>query len=284
MSELLFKRRYRLLLAHPIVGDFARAQPNAIEITGLRCQFKITKTLKKTPNTCEITVTNLSRLLRQSLAAKDLRVILEGGYDDHVAGLFVGDCRTLDHARVGADWETRVRCGDGERAMNLGRANASFAPGTPYADILSTVTKPLGLAPDAGITKLMGGQKFESGYAAYGRAADVLDQVTSAAGLEWSIQDGKLQVLRPKGHTTEDALVLSAGTGLLGSPEFNAPDQKTGVAALKVKCLLSARVRCGGRIVLDSIAHKGTFRVVKVTHTGDSHSGNWETEAECQAV
>jgi hypothetical protein len=282
MSELLYKRRYRVLLAYPIVGDFSKAQPNAVEITDMRVAFKITKTLTKSPNTCELSIYNLSAARRAALVKKDLRVILEAGFDDHVAGIFVGDARTVEHICEGTEWLTRIRCGDGERAMNLGRANASFAAGTPYANVVKKVTEPLGLG--AVDVTAFAGKTFATGYAAHGRAVDVLDQVTSAAGLEWSVQDGKIQVMRKGGHTTEQALELGPSTGLIGSPEFNAPDQKTGIATLKVKCLISARVRCGGRIVLASASHRGTFRVVKVTHTGDTAGGDWTTEAECRAV
>lgn len=281
MSEVQFKRRVRLLLAHPIVGDFATAQPNAIEITELRVAFKVTKTLTKEPNTAEIEVSNMSRLLRQSLQVRDLRVILEAGYADHVAGVFVGDARTLDHTRDGADWTTRIRCGDGERGLALARVNTSFKTGTPLDDIMAKVTRPLGVSFDPA---QFAGKQAVSGYAAHGRAADVMDRVITSAGLEWSIQDGRLQVVPKGGVTAEVAVELSADTGLIGSPEASAPDKKTKKIMLKGECLLAPRIRPGGRVSLRTEAHKGTFRVTKVTHEGDTHGSDWRTSFELEAL
>lgn len=284
MSELLFRRRYRALFAYTKPGAFGDPGTNAVEVTNLRCTFTIVKTLTKQPNTLELSIYNLRKDLRAALVRRDLRVVLEAGYDDHIAGVFVGDARTVDHMHEGTEWVTRVRCGDGERVLNLGTASGSFAAGTPYGDVVKQVTGPLGLG-DADVAGFVG-KKFHTGYAAHGQAYDVIDQVVTAAGLEWSVQDGRIQILAKGGHTTEAALELSAATGLLGAPEFCAPDQKTGIANLKFTCLMSARVRCGGRVKLDSLQHKGVFRVVKVTHKGDTHGGSksWTTEAECLAV
>lgn len=281
MSELQFKRRVRLLLAHPIVGDFARAQPNAVEITDLRVAFRVTKTLTKEPNTAEIQVTNLSQLLRQSISIKDLRVILEAGYESHLAGVFIGDARTIDHTREGADWSTKIRAGDGERAIGVAHASFSVQGGTPVDRVVAKVVEPLGLKVDP---TQFAGKQVVHGMAVDAPAARVLDRVITAAGLEWSIQDGKLQVL-PKGRAnTEQALELSATTGLIGSPEVSAPDKKTGRVLLKGRALLAPRLRPGGRVVLASEAHRGTYRVVKVTHQGDTHGSDWYTDFECEAL
>lgn len=263
-------------------------------IEGLRVSFKAKKSIKKEPNDCEIQVYNLSEHSRAALQSKGTKIILEAGYEGDTSQVFAGDSRIIDHVHEGPDWITKVQCGDGERAYRYARIVESFAPGTPVADVFAKVAAATGLDvidAVATVRAFLPGAQYTQGYTAYGRASSELDCILKGRGLEWSIQDGRLQVLSETGTTKDTATLLSAETGLIGSPAHGSPDtgNTPGKPAkkpqvLKVKCLLNPRIKPGGRVVVQAEAIKGTFKVQTLTHSGDTHGAEWYSELECVPV
>jgi hypothetical protein len=66
----------------------------------------------------------------------------------------------------------------------------------------------------------------------------------------------------------------------VGTPELGSPAEKTKPQTLKVKALLMPELRPGQLFQLNSIAHLGAYKCRKVTHSGDTHGGDWQTEIE----
>jgi hypothetical protein len=269
-----------------IVGTSASAKV----IEGLRVQFKVKKTTTKEPNCAEVSISNLSETSRASLQSKGVRVILEAGYVGNLAQIFSGDARYISHVREGADWVTKVDLGDGERAYRWARVSESFKAGTTVAAVVSKVAGALGLDTSAAVALVREKvrEQFTQGFTAHGRASDELDRLLTGRGLEWSIQDGRLQVTEVGKPAPGTAILLSASTGLIGSPAYGSPEKKDGENpstakkkhVLKVKSLLQPGIRPGARVQLDSLSVKGLFRVEAVTHTGDTHGGDWQSEAD----
>lgn len=280
----LFERRCSIIVGKPPT-DYVTLQPGAIEVTGLRMQFKIEKTLTKTPNTCEVLITNLSEKSRAGMQAKGSRIIVSAGYPSTQAQIFSGDARLIEHVHVGPDWITKIQCGDGERAYQFARVNTSFAGGTRVVDVLKAAARSMFVDPGnlnekaAALT-----QQFVNGYAMQGKASREFDKVLAPTGLEWSIQDGRMQLLAP-GEANKDVVVeISPTSGLIGSPEHGTPEKKGGPAVLKVKSLLQPSAKPGGRVRVVSAEHNGIFRVLKVSHNGDTAGGEWYTTYEVHAL
>ena len=53
----------------------------------------------------------------------------------------------------------------------------------------------------------------------YGAARKALDKVVAGTGLEWSIQNGELQIVNRNGVTKRSGYVLAKDSGLIGFPE-----------------------------------------------------------------
>ena len=265
----LFQRSVRL-----IAGDLL--------VDNLRVQFRVKKTLSKEPNECEAVLYNLSESSRSRLQAKGARLILEAGYGAERAQIFSGDARQIDHVHDGANWLTKLQCGDGERAYRYERVNESFRAGTSRSAVFRRLAEATGLdIREALVTaaeRLT--DQFTQGYAALGRVSSELDRVLKGTGLEWSIQDGRLQAL-PEGGVTKDAAVaLSADTGLIGSPAYGTPQTTRGRRTLRLKSLLQSALRPGGKVRLVSDTAKGYFRVLEVVHAGDTHGADFYSEVE----
>lgn len=293
-GHALFDRRCRLTIANPVAApnDFKNVTTDVVEIdggvsdkaaSGLRVKFKIVKTLKKEPNTSEIQVYNLSPSRRSSLQQKGVKVLLEAGYagTDGISRYSSGDVRTIDHIREGADWNTTMHLGDGERAWNYARVNESFAPGTQGSDIFKVLAKAAGL--DLGnvdkassiITKV-----FDQGYAACGSAMRAFDQFVDSVGeISWSVQDGQIQVLKLDAVLDLPIPEITPQNGLIGSPEMGTPRKKGAPALVKFKSLLIP-TKPGAKVRLKSSRYNGFLKVVSCVFTGDTHGGEWYSEIE----
>lgn len=296
-GHALVDRRCRLTVAVPVStpNDFKNTTTDVIEIAGgvsddrlaagMRIQFKIIKTLKKEPNSCEIIVTNLAPKTRASLQQKGVKVLLEAGYrDTGVFRVFSGDVRTVDHTRNGPDWETVLHLGDGERAWNFARVSESFGPDTSASDVIRKLVDKLGLKSGnvdkrtSQVTK-----KFGHGFTAHGATAAVLDQVVRSIGLNWSVQDGEFQLLGPDEVLDLPVPEITPTSGLVGSPEMGSPTKKGKPALVKFKALLTP-TKPGSKVKLKSERYDSYVRVESCTFTGDTHGGDWYTEISASII
>jgi len=257
---------------------------------GLRIAFDVTKTIKREPNTAEIKITNLAERTRAQLQGAGVPVTLSAGYASNAAVIFSGDSRTIDHLRDGADWITRIRCGDGERVYQWARVSESFAPGYSISDVIVAVGRKLGINLGNLQQELDKGgfrgnlTQFAHGYVAHGKASLEFDRLLRTVGLSWSIQDGAISVLRGADALSGAAVRLSPDTGLIGSPEHNAPDHKGRPPLLKFRSLLQPQIKVGGAVDLESRSVKGQFRVEALKMTGDTASVEWYSTGEGQPV
>lgn len=262
----------------------------------LRIQFRVEKQLYTPPNTADISITNLSEDTRRGMQQTGAEVILEAGYadaadaDGHYPLLFHGDARTIDHIRHGTEWVTRIQCGDGEVGYRYAQANLSRPPGTAKADVakaLAQALQPSGIDVSAFLGQLGGALQFEvpdlaGGYAAQGNALEEFQKLAAPEGWIVSIQNGQLQVVTTKGTTLGQQTVplISAETGMLGSPEHGSPDKNGLESILKVSSLLLPQLVPGNLFKLEAEGNAGNYRAQKVVHTGDTHGGDWKTEIE----
>lgn len=273
----LFKRQWQVSIG---------TEDESLATSSLRVTFDIVKTLEKEPNKAEVQITNLSETSRKRLQKKYLPVVVQAGYVGSVGTLFAGDARTVDHTRDGADWQTKIHCGDGERAYNFARVNESFGPGVSIETVLRTVAAALSLNPgnlSDVLAKPRKVQTFKHGFTAFGPASQVLDKAARAAGLLWSVQQGALQFHFPGEPIQTRAFRLSSQSGLIGSPERSAPDKKNKQVVVKCRSLLNHQLVPGYVVILDAEDVKGEFIMRKVNHKGDSHGSDWFSDLECVA-
>lgn len=289
----LFGRRCRLLISAPTILRTARtaaAGTETVEIIGgdggMRIQASIKKSLKKEPNTSEIRITNLSPSRRAELQTKGVRVHFEAGYKDTgMFGLFNGDVRTIDHIREGANWTTVMQVGDGERSWQFARVKESFSPGTPKSDVMKTLGGAMGL--DLGNLAKMAGNitgAFDQGYSASGSASRAFDGLMKGLKLDWSVQDGAIQVLEKDGVLDGEILEIGSASGLIGSPEMGTPPKSRKKPHYLNFQFLLAPVKCGGKVRLKSERYDGDVRVLKADYELDTHGGPWYTKVGAQVL
>ncbi len=276
----LFGRTARLQISStvPAIGQ---SVTNWIEVTGLRMSFAVKRTLKPDANSAEVSVYNLSATSRAGIKRKGVRVILEAGYADvGLETVITGDCRLASHEQSGTEWVTRFELLDGGRVLRYGRASTSYAPGTPVSKAVGDLAGKLGLSGGQLAKQLPGlSAKTLNGIVTHGGVGETLDKLLKPQGYSWSIQDGRLQVLKGSDHT-ELIPLISTDSGLIGSPKLLTPDKNEGRSLLSFTSLLNARIRPGCLVAVQSKQFSGQFRVESVTHKGDTHGTDWTSEVE----
>lgn len=253
------------------------------EIFGLRVTFKVHRDVGSKPNTCEVVVDNMSETNRAAAQVKGTTLILQAGYGDDVATIFSGQIRSGDTVREGPNWRTAIRSGDGEVNYQFKTVSESFAAGTPKRAVVKHLIDQLGL--DAGNVdqKLAAvAERHLNGYVAHGKASVELNKVLTALGFEWSIQDGRVQVLKVGETTQETAVELTPESGLIGSPQHGVgqkgPKGKTNV--VKGRSLINPGITPGRKLILKSQNITTTLKVIATDLSGDTHGGDWYVDFE----
>lgn len=265
----LFRRVYRVQ-----VGTLATED---VDIT-----FKVTRTLAAHPGTCEITLYNLSEAHRRELrpnAFGRLRAFcqLDAGYEGTRSMLFRGDTRRIEHKRDGTEWVTVVTAGDGEHAIRNARVVASFARETTFATVVRALAQQMGVGEGnfASVTDALGAT-VRAGTVLHGQAAQELHRICAAAGLEFSVQDGALQILRRGQALDRVGVLLSPETGLLGSPE------RCGYKRIKLSALLQPDLVPGRKVRVESSTATGDYRIVQAEYAGDTRGEDWTADLVCR--
>ncbi len=290
MSLRLFKRSIRVTCWRETVPDdptrFEVSRlPNQTEITDLRVQFRVTKDLARSPNTCDVTITNLSQSTRTDLETKPLNVQLEAGYDDVFRFMFLGDLRFGMTKMEGPNWHTLLQLGDADCHYRWSRMNRSYGSDTSVKQVLRDAAKGMGLALPRNVeedTDL--DEVFKDGTLAYGATRDQFTRYLAPYGYSWSIQNGQLRILRDDRTHADTYKEVNEANGMIGSPEFGTPPKSGRPPHVTVNMLLYPEINPGDKILLTSKVMTGFYRVERVDHSGDTHGNSWNTQLELMPV
>lgn len=264
-------------------------------LDGLDVAFEVEKDLTGKPNTAKVSVWNISDTNRAALSARaakktsggkpqGVRVRIDAGYQDNVHRVYEGDLRHIYHERNEADVITHVETGDGEYYVARSKIFKAYAPGTPVADVIIDVARSIGVG-DGNLLKAVVaasltnyGTTFTQGTAVAGKAMRELNRLTKSVGLEWSIQDGTLQLVGSGKSLDGEAVLLRADTGMVGSPTV---DQK---GTVSVKTLMIPNMFPGRKVKLDAAELQGFYRIIKTKHSGDTFGTPWYVDCDCKKL
>lgn len=261
----LFSRSYNL-----VVGER--------DVSALDIDFTVTRTLSATPNKAEITVYNASpdtRAQWESYKKGKIPVSLSVGYKDQGdLRIYLGFLRTLQSTVQGPDIVTEISSGDGEETKGA-KISKTLPAKVPPDAVLRAIVQSLGVGrgniEDAvralrtrGLASL-----HPRGAVLFGPSAKVMSDFCASAGLEWSVQDGAVQILTKGAPLNETAVLLSAATGLIGSPSVDTK------GTLTAQSLLIPSIVPGRIVQIDSVGVKGAFVVGQVEYAGSKSENEW---------
>lgn len=268
----LFRRAWRVT-----VGD--------VDISELKCEFNVKKTLKPEPNTATLKIWNLNKDHRKAFSnPKGVKIRIEAGYDSGVSQIYLGDVRTMQPGEwQGADVITELSSADGEKNVQLARLSIPVGAKAPLADVLRNVVKALGvgqgnIAKATAALAAKGVTPFPRPTVINDSAASALTDLCRAGGLEWSIQDGALQLLDLGKALDSFPYILSSNSGMIGGSPKVSNDGK-----LSVETLMLPDLRPGMRVQVDAEEVKGLYRILETHCTGETHGNRWGFKLVCEA-
>jgi len=264
------------------------------EITDLRINFKIEKSLVGNPNLGNIKIYNLSESSRNKIEKKGLQIQLFAGHEDtSVPLLFSGDIINIVHLKTGTDWISEIFAADGINILSTATINKTLPAGVDTEQIYNELVGQMqGISK--GVTEglkncLSGKRSLLRELQLSGNIKDWLDKIATDCGFDYSINDGVIET-NPKGFPLSDVppVVINQGTGMIGSPERTEvgvnvkhlllPELKL-ARTIKIESI-SAKINAGNLFFkpVPPIRNKGIYRIDKLIHVGDTHDNPWETQ------
>lgn len=214
--------------------------------------------------------------------------------------VWYGDLRTVISYYDAPNWITRLTAGDGEKAAQVSKMNQTFGPNTPVDVVLRAIINKLNESlndqsqiSQANINKIIsqvkmqgGGKLISSSVVLSGSAYKLLQDWSKSTDLEFSFQDGQIQLLNRRKALADTALeiVTASGeenstdnlqTGVIGSVEV---DDKGNV---KFNHIIKPGFRPGRLIKLYSQRAEGFFKITKLNYSFDTfNKGDWKVTVE----
>lgn len=276
---------------------------DGLDLSQLRITFKVSQADIQTPNSARIRVWNLSPDTSKRIEKEFTRVTLQAGYgDDDFGIIFDGTIVQLRRGRASAtDTYLDITALDGDQAYNYAVISTSLAAGSKPADHLAAIQAAMAkYGVDAGQAPDLGDQGLPRGKVMFGMARDFMSNLADTTLTTWSIQDGKINVVKQDGYLPGEAVVLNSQSGMIGIPEQT-------VDGINVRALLNPRLKYSGRVQINEgdinkqeiatskdaitsnqflprLVDDGFYRIVVVNHTGDTRGQEWYSDLTCIAL
>ena len=250
----------------------------------IRVTFEIEKTSDAAPNKGKVEIYNLSSDSIKKFQ-KGMQLRLDAGYKNLIETLYIGDIVKSYTKRNQQEVVTTFEVGDSERQLINAHYDRSYGAGTSNIDVLQDLAKALGVSigPVIGLTKVV----YNSGVSFSGSVRRALEKMTKGLNLEFSVQNGVLQIIPLTAHNGDEAIVLSQSTGLTGIPS-------QGDGFVQFACLLNPKIHPGVPIQIISETpfigasgkpvNSGFFKVRKAKIEGDTHGDKWGIQGEAVPI
>ena len=263
----------------------------SLKLEGFRVAFSVKKSTESNANSADCSVWGLNESSRSTIEdRKKPPFIIDAGYQDLRGIIFSGEAVRPSSTLEPDGWVTRIHAADGhsnQRAI----LNTTLGKGTSVGDVVQTIADKMGVASKNAVDRAKSGDfdgavgQFSQGITLTGSAKSNMDQLAQSLGVEWSIQDGELVVLKPLEVRAGEAVVLSPETGLLGSPQLVLDEKRPGKRIVRLRSLLNPRLAPGVRVSVRARAVQGVYKASIVTHAGDTFSPNaWVSQVEAVEV
>lgn len=270
------------------------------EIRNLDFQFTVRKSLSPEIDKCNLTIVNLPKSERMTvaagsalggtqagLAARNARIVeveIFAGYASQtLPRVFIGQIYRSQSSYQSHTWLTNIDCGDGEGRRQI-FANQAFEQGTRTVDIIRALVKIAGVKSGNLEAQIAAGVftdsqivTFNNGYATSGQALEALNVILRAYDIRWTIQDDEIKIVKSNGTTLDPPVNISSvpeNTGLVGQPEH------TDKGGLLFRSLLRSDLVPGRLVNVTSRQVTFSGRIEYLTHIADTRGGPWYSVVE----
>lgn len=281
-----FDRQYRLTAGPPGGAGFEIGETSLTQPIPLHVNFQFQRTELQAANTGKVTVWNLNDAHLAVLNETDCYLIFRAGYGTKLPKVFSGTVSYATTTNDGADRKTEIEVIDSLIEMRDTYVSVCYNGVVSWRKIFDDVAKQMGIAVSYSYNV-----KFKSvhnGFSFVGPAKEILEKGCDSCNLEWSIQNGVLQIKRPGDVMSKEVFLLTPDTGLIGIPArvVLSQDQATGKNSLgwDVTFLMNAAINIDDYVKVESKTVTGYFRVYSMDIVGDNLSGDWTCKARLLEV
>lgn len=236
-------------------------------------EFNIPFSTESEPDIAEVSIYNLSPDTISTIQ-KGIPVILSAGYGNDIGMLCCGQVGKFVTKDEALDKKTVLKLSSALIAWQEQKIHRSYAENITSQEIMTDLISVFGIA--TGEMNPVKNVTYSKGRTVSGKLQDVMKMLAKETESKFYIDKDRAYI-RPYDKGTSTGFVLSAETGMLGSPEkmeISEGDKKT-KQGWKVRCLLNHNIGVDSIIIIKSKTVSGTFRVVKGVHTSE-----WVTDME----
>ncbi len=286
MSSENFDRQYRMSFGpagqKKKAAEIGNDSPNH---PALHISFSLQKSDLETQNTAKIEVWNLSEKHIAMLEKPECIVSLRAGYNNRLALIFAGAVSFVSTVRDGGDYKTKIEVVDNLIEIRNTYVKVSYKGLVSWKKIFDDVGAAMG------VTIVYGnGLHFNSmgnGFSFSGLAKNVLTKGCNSNGLQWSIQNGVLQIKKKGDAINRKGYELDAAHGLIGTPEkvtiTDKDDSSKTYTGWDVTYFLNGAIDVNDYVHLKSRRVSGYFYVYSQEISGDNLSGDWVCKSRLRA-
>jgi hypothetical protein len=275
-----------------------------LSIKDLRVQFEVEKTVESAPNEAKIKIFNLTPEHEAQIKEEFDEVILNAGYKDNIGMIFRGNIQHVYRYRNKTDTITEIVASDGDKDYRLATINTTFAAGSTNLDIIDAAIDSFqGVGDTNRGTIAVPGKVYLRGKVVTSNSRAALDNVSKECGVNWSIQNGELDMIGVDDFLP-DVVVINKETGMLGSPTVTDK-------GVEVRCLMNNLLKVNARIELDRstinekkngkgadkkgqagkrksqpdgserVDETGLYKILNLKHKGDNRAPEWVSTSVC---
>lgn len=299
----LYDRKWRIIVTGvngsapifdslPGVVSGTTGAANALDLSQLRCTFRIEQNYAQSWQMGEVTIYNLNPQTETAIFKNGQRVIIEAGYQNGPYGEIYSGV-VFQPLRGKEDATTnfiKLVCIDGLTALSLGFCGFSMGAGQTAEDIAKQVCRaseiPFAISVDPNLSK----QKTQRGKVVFGQPGPVLRSIAKNNDASFFFQGGSAKIEKLKKQPVSDQVVqINVKTGMIGMPrqvDFG----------MRVQCLINPKIKCGNFIEINNQdlqlqqttlgnpfwvpSTDGLYRVVSLVATGDTRGNDWYYDME----
>ena len=281
-----FDRQYRMTVGQAGMEGFTVGETSKGNYEPLHISFSLQKSDLTTQNTGKIEIWNLSDVHIAELERPNCVVSLKAGYGNNMALIFAGIVSFTKTEMDNADRKTTIEVVDNLVAIRDTYVSISYNGVVSWRTIFDDVANQIGVVPIYSYNAEF--VNVENGFSFVGLAKDILSKGCECCGMDWSIQNGILQIKKKGDAISQDVYVLAPETGLIGMPEKIAITDKKestkNTVGWDVTYFMNGAINVNDMVSLQSKMITGFFYVSTLEITGDNVSGDWVCKARLTSL
>lgn len=291
-----YLRKWKILASASVDGKNI-----SYDLSDLRCTFQVKLQCTSPMTECTLEVYNLNNTTANRLLKSGFNVQLYAGYQNSRYGkIFDGDViQSFRNYHEGINDVLQILALSGNRILNNNWVSTSLTDGQTQNELLDTISKNknITIKKSKEIQQKLNSTKYPRGQVIFKQVSDIIENATN--NINAITQVTKENVLELKSFMESvqgqiKPLDLNYTNGLIGSPIYS--EQGITITSLldsriRPLCLLKVNnqliERSYGNINQMGIVEQdrrlidpdGEYRIMSVTHSGDTYGDLWQTEA-----